>query len=114
MAGLSRGGFQTCLTVSANPDKFAWMGTFSGFFIRENDGLETVFNGMFRDADTFNRQMNLLFISTGTEERSPEQWVEALRDHGINNVVYHESQGTAHEWLTWRRALNEFAPRLFK
>ena len=114
MAGLSRGGFQTCLTVSANLDKFAWMGTFSGFFIRENDGLETVFNGMFRDADTFNRQMNLLFISTGTEERSPEQWVEALKAHGIQNVIFHESQGTAHEWLTWRRALNEFAPRLFK
>lgn len=22
--------------------------------------------------------------------------------------------GTAHEWLTWRRCLNDFAPRLFK
>ena len=113
-AGLSRGGFQTCLTVAAHPDQFAWMGTFSGFFIFGDDGIETAFNGLFKDADAFNRQMNLLFISTGTEERSPEQWVEALKDLGINNVVYHESQGTAHEWLTWRRALHEFASRLFK
>jgi S-formylglutathione hydrolase FrmB len=57
--------------------------------------------------------MNLLFISTGTEERSPKESVEALKNHGIKNIVYHESRGTAHEWLTWRRALNDFAPRLF-
>jgi enterochelin esterase-like enzyme len=113
MAGLSRGGFQTCLTVSANMDKFAWMGTFSGFFIRGDDGLETAFNGMFNDAGAFNEQMHLLFISTGTEERTPEQWVEALKEHGIDNIVYHISEGTAHEWLTWRRALNDFAPRIF-
>jgi enterochelin esterase family protein len=57
--------------------------------------------------------MHLLFISTGTAENSPKAAVEALKAHGIK-VVFHESQGTAHEWLTWRRALNEFAPRLFK
>jgi len=113
MAGLSRGGSQTCLTVSKNMDKFAWMGTFSGFFIRGDDGIETAFNGMFKDADAFNKQMNLLFINTGSEERTPEQWVEALKDRGINNVIYHVSEGTAHEWLTWRRALYDFAPRLF-
>jgi enterochelin esterase family protein len=28
--------------------------------------------------------------------------------------VYSESSGTAHEWLTWRRALHEFAPLLFQ
>jgi enterochelin esterase-like enzyme len=127
MAGLSRGGFQTCNTVFNNMDKFAWMGTFSGFFLgrrmgRNNDNpqpdmktlVETAFNGIFKDADAFNKQIKLLFISTGTEERTPKEAVEALKANGINNIVYHESQGTAHEWLTWRRALNEFAPLLFK
>jgi len=28
--------------------------------------------------------------------------------------IYYESPGTAHEWLTWRRHLNDFAPRLFR
>jgi len=112
MAGLSRGGFQTCNTVFNNMDKFNWMGTFSGFFMR--DGIETAFNGIFKDAAAFDKQMNLLFISTGTEERNPKETVEALKAHGIRNIVFHESQGTAHEWLTWRRALNDFAPRLFK
>jgi enterochelin esterase-like enzyme len=114
MAGLSRGGMQTTTTVFANMDKFAWMGTFSGFFSRGDNLVETGFNGVFKDAAAFNKKMNLLFISTGTEERSPKESVEALRAHGIKNIIFHESQGTAHEWLTWRRALNDFAPRLFK
>lgn len=128
MAGLSRGGMQTTMTVFNNMDKFAWMGTFSGFFIGmprmgANAGntqpdmktqIETAFNGVFKDAAAFDKQMNLLFISTGTEERTPKEAVEALKAHGIKNVVYHESQGTAHEWLTWRRALKEFAPRIFR
>jgi enterochelin esterase-like enzyme len=113
MAGLSRGGFQTCKTVSANMDKFAWMGTFSGFFVRDGDVVNS-FDGIFKNADTFNKQIKLFFISTGTEERSPKAMVDALTKHGIKNIVFHESQGTAHEWLTWRRAFNEFAPRLFK
>lgn len=113
MAGLSRGGFQTTQTVFNNMDMFAWMGTFSGFFVREGDVTEA-FGGVFKDADAFNEKMNLLFISTGTEERNPKEQVQALIDHGINNIVFHESQGTAHEWLTWRRALYEFVPRLFK
>jgi enterochelin esterase-like enzyme len=114
MAGLSRGGFQTTATVFANMDKFAWMGTFSGFFFRGNGNVvQDGFNGVFKDAAAFNKQIKLLFISTGTEENNPKPLVEQLKAHGIN-VVFHESQGTAHEWLTWRRALNEFAPRLFK
>jgi enterochelin esterase-like enzyme len=122
MSGLSRGGGQTTTTVFANMDKFAWIGTFSGFFAggargaanqNAGDFVQTAFNGAFKDAKAFNEKMHLLFISTGTEENSPKASVEALKNHGIK-VVFHESQGTAHEWLTWRRALNEFAPRLFK
>ncbi|MDR0961669.1 MAG: esterase [Mediterranea sp.] len=115
MAGLSRGGMQTTSTVFANMDMFGWMGTFSGFggMRGANNTVETMYNGVFKDAAKFNKEMNLLFISTGTEEGRPTAAVEALKKHGIK-VVYHESQGTAHEWLTWRRALNEFAPLIFK
>jgi enterochelin esterase family protein len=113
MAGLSRGGFQTSSTVLNNMDKFSWMGTFSGFFVQGN--ITDAFNGVFKDAASFNKKMNLLFISTGSEEgNSAKTAVEGLKAAGIKNVVYHESAGTAHEWLTWRRALNDFAPRIFK
>ena len=38
---------------------------------------------------------------------------DALNQAGVH-TVYFESPGTAHEWLSWRRAFNDFAPRLFK
>ena len=124
MAGLSRGGGQTSQAVLNNLDKFGWMGGFSGsprFGPNPNNPnapvvtVETAYNGVFKDADAFNKQMNLVFISIGTEEgpRAKETY-ETLKNHGIKKLVFHESQGTAHEWLTWRRALNDFAPRLFK
>ena len=37
----------------------------------------------------------------------------ALTEAGIEHVFY-ESPGTDHEWQTWRRNLNDFAPRLFQ
>jgi S-formylglutathione hydrolase FrmB len=37
---------------------------------------------------------------------------EALEAAGIKQV--YESQGTSHEFQTWRRDLREFAPRLFR
>lgn len=113
MAGLSRGGMQTSMTVFNNMELFGWMGLFSGFFVRPNDNVVDAFNGVFKDAEVFNKKMNLLFISTGTEERNPKEAVQTLKDHGVD-IVFYESQGTAHEWLTWRRSLNEFAPLLFK
>jgi enterochelin esterase family protein len=39
--------------------------------------------------------------------------VELMKSHGLNAVFY-EPQGTAHEWLTWRRSLREFVPLIFK
>ena len=66
MAGLSRGGFQTTMTVLHHMDMFAWMRTFSGFFVRPNTNILDAFDGVFKDADEFNKQINLLFISTGT------------------------------------------------
>jgi enterochelin esterase family protein len=50
----------------------------------------------------------LWVASAGTKD-----FGEAMTKAGINNV-YFESAGTAHEWLTWRRCLNDFAPRLFR
>lgn len=126
MAGLSRGGMQTTSTVFANMDKFAWIGTFSGFWIDGFGGVlgngspapvdnlaEVAFRGVFKDAKGFNDKIKLLYVNTGTEEPNPKLWVKKLTDYGIK-VVFEESQGTAHEWLTWRRGLYSFAQLLFK
>lgn len=115
MAGLSMGGMQTFATTLANLDKFAYIGGLSGSggsggtFDPKTSG-----NGVYADAAAFNKKVKLLWLGVGTEE-SPNTRIfhEALNKAGINNV-YFESKGTAHEWLTWRRCLNDFAPRLFR
>ena len=56
----------------------------------------------------------MLFLGMGTEEGfGADRLSKSLNNVGIN-TVYYESPGTAHEWLTWRRCLNEFIPYLFK
>jgi enterochelin esterase family protein len=117
MAGLSRGGGQTTSTVLErnNLDKFAWMGLLSGLFRVNDENVKTVFGGALADPAAFNKQVRLLHISWGTEEGNfgfPASYA-ALEKQGINSVKY-VSEGTAHEWLTWRRAFRDFAKRLFK
>ncbi len=58
--------------------------------------------------------MKVLFLGIGAAEGPrTKTFSEALTKAGVKNV-YFESPETAHEWLTWRRALNDFAPRLFR
>jgi enterochelin esterase family protein len=115
MAGLSMGGMQSFLTVLGNMDKFAYLGGFSGSSGgRGGFDPKTSNNGVFADATAFNKKMKLLFLGIGSVEGpGAKTFSEALTQAGIHNV-YFESPGTAHEWLTWRRCLNDFAPRLFK
>ena len=116
MAGLSMGGMQTFMTTLSNLDKFAYIGGFSG----STGGFGGAFdpktsnNGVFADAAAFNKKVKVLFLGIGSVEGpGTKTFSETLTKAGINNV-YFESLGTAHEWLTWRRCLNDFAPRLFK
>ena len=96
----------------AHPDKFAYIGTFSGALFGVD--VKTCFNGVFADADKFNSQIHYFFMGCGSEENfGTGGMVDNLKKLGIN-VVYYESPGTHHEWLTWRRCFNEFVPHLFK
>ena len=115
MAGLSMGGMQSFTTVLANTDKFAYLGGFSGSSGgRGGFDPKTSNNGVFANAAAFNKKMKVLFLGIGTVEGpGTKTFSEALTKAGIKNS-YFESAGTAHEWLTWRRCLYDFAPRLFK
>ena len=116
MAGLSWGGFQTFNTTLTNLDKFSYIGGFSGAGSINLDQIGSAYNGVFANPASFNQRVHLLFMGIGSEER-PERTkslADGLKTAGISNVIYYESPGTAHEWLTWRRCLYEFAPRLFK
>ncbi len=115
MAGLSMGGMQSFQSALANLDKFAYLGGFSGSSGgRGGFDAKTAHKGVFADAAAFNKQMKVLFLGIGTAEGpGTKNFSEQLTKAGIRNI-YYESNGTAHEWLTWRRCLNDFVPRLFR
>jgi enterochelin esterase-like enzyme len=107
MAGLSMGGAQTRATTMANLDKFSYIGLFSG----GNIPLSQIENPA-----AFKKQIKAVFFGNGQAERGTDvskPAAEELKKAGINAVFY-ESPRTAHEFLTWRRCLHEFAPLLFK
>ena len=120
MAGLSMGGMQTMQITLSNLDKFAYIGGFSGAGRFSGAGLDvkTDYKGVLADSEAFNKKVKLLWIGVGTAEsanmyKAINGFHLSLVSAGIKHV-YYESPGTEHEWLTWRRSLNEFAPLLFK
>jgi enterochelin esterase family protein len=115
MAGLSMGGGQTFTITLANLDKFSYIGGFSGGGGgRGAFDAKTASGGVYADAAAFNKKVKLLWVGAGSVEGPGiKTFSESLTKAGIKNV-YFESPGTAHEWLTWRRDLHDFAPRLFR
>lgn len=105
MAGLSMGGGQTRRITLANPTKFAYVGMFSGGTISPED---------VRGAQGFKATNKLVFMSCGSKENPRVmEAAENLKKEGMKAVGY-VSEGTAHEWHTWRRSLYEFAQLIFK
>jgi enterochelin esterase family protein len=121
MAGLSMGANQTIQITINNLDKFSYIGGFSGTSNYPNTteiDPATFMNGKFKDGEALNKQIKLFWLGLGTKEPNPfpgsiGAFRAMLEKAGIR-YVYYESQGTAHEWLTWRRDLLHFAPMLFK
>jgi enterochelin esterase family protein len=105
MAGLSMGGMTTHSVTLANPTTFAYVGMFSGgtFSVSE---LE--------DNADFKKTNKVLFMSCGGKENmGVMEAAENLKKLGINAHGY-ISEGTAHEWHTWRRSLYQFVQLCFK
>jgi enterochelin esterase-like enzyme len=121
MAGLSMGANQTIQITMNNLDVFSSIAGFSGTSNYPNTTAidpATFQGGKYRDGTAVNKQVKVFWLGLGTKEPNPFPGsVRAFRDmlekQGIKYVWY-ESQGTAHEWLTWRRDLFQFAPLLFK
>ncbi len=112
MAGLSMGGMQTRVITLANPDKFAYVGMFSGGSISMED---------LKENPDFKEKIKTLFISYGSRELEgsrrfggdPKANTEALKEAGLDTHFY-VSPETAHEWQSWRRSLYQFAPLIFQ
>jgi enterochelin esterase family protein len=121
MAGLSMGGMQTFQVTLNHLDLFSHIGGFSGAGGMLGDGkfdAKKDFNGVFADPAAFAKKVHVFWLGIGSAE--PPRFLERIR--GLHNGlaeagvkhVYWESPGTDHEWQTWRRDLEDFAPRLFR
>jgi enterochelin esterase family protein len=113
MAGLSMGGGQTLSIGLTHLDTFCALGVFSG--ARGVNDIKTDYKGVFADADAFNKKVHAFYVSIGTTENTQgaRAFHAALDAQGIKHT-YYESEGTAHEWQTWRRSFHGFAPLLFQ
>ena len=106
MAGLSMGGMETHSITLARPEVFGWYGLLSGGTYNPKE---------LADAGLSPKLVKGIFVSCGSKE-GPDQIrsaAKALQEAGYNAKGY-VSEGTAHEFLTWRRSLYEMAPMLFK
>jgi len=102
MAGLSMGGMETKTITLARPDVFSHYALLSG--------------GTYAPADIKDKsKVKLIFISCGSFEGPDgvKKSAADLKAAGINAVSF-VSEGTRHEFQTWRRSLLELAPLLFK
>ncbi|HQZ26496.1 MAG TPA: esterase, partial [Flavobacterium sp.] len=102
MAGLSMGGMETKTITINKPEVFSHYALLSG--------------GTYKPEDIKDKsKVKLIFLSCGSKERpdSIKSSVTALKTAGFNAVSY-ISEGTAHEFQTWRRSFKELAPLLFK
>lgn len=102
MAGLSMGGMETKTITLNNPDVFSYFGLLSGGTYSPDD---------IKDKS----KVKLIFLSCGSKERPDrvKNADEELKKAGFNSVHY-ISEGTAHEFQTWRRSLFHLAQLLFK
>ncbi|MCM1504566.1 MAG: alpha/beta hydrolase-fold protein [Muribaculum sp.] len=124
LAGLSMGGGQSFYAGLSNTDLFSHIGVFgSGIFggIAFPGSEPPVFDpekempGLISERDRYNRDLNLFYISVGTEDprsKATKEAVADMRSKGLD-LEFAEFPG-AHEWKVWRKSLNDFAPRLFK
>jgi enterochelin esterase-like enzyme len=121
IAGLSMGANQTMRIIMNNLDKFGSYGGFSGtsnYPSTADIDPVTFLDGKFNDGAAFNKQIKVFWLGLGTKEPNPfpgsvGAFRKMLERQGIK-YVYYESPGTAHEWLTWRRDLHQYAQLLFK
>ena len=105
-AGLSMGGMQAREITLANPDKFAYVGSFSS-------GAWNV--DQVKNSEGFAQKVKLLFMSGGGKENMGcEEAAKNIHEQLGMKAVGYESPGTAHEWHTWRRSLYQFAQLIFK
>ena len=97
MAGLSMGGMETHTITLARPEMFGYYGLLSG--------------GTYSPSEIQDKnQVKKIFMGCGSKENGEGTMnaAKAMKEAGFDAMGY-VSEGTAHEFLTWRRCLYQMA-----
>ena len=107
VAGLSMGGRQSCMLSLHYPDKFGYVGLFSGVAVPE--GNEAAFDAVFA------AKPRLYWIGCGKDDGIivNSRKLKAFCDERGYPATLYESEG-GHIWRNWRVYLTLFAQKLFK
>src|SRR5262249_22042260 len=111
IAGLSMGSAQSLMVGLGHPEKFAWLGAFSGAISKD----DPVVAALRADPGKANKNFKLLWLAMGKEDtglKNKQALAATLKEIGVKHE-YHETEG-AHRWSVWRGYLAEFLPRLFQ
>ena len=120
LAGLSMGGGETFFAGLQHTELFSSLGVFStGVFggIRESGAFdaEKALPGLLSNAKKYNDELDVFYISVGTEDNritSTKKAVADMKSKGLN-IVFNTFPGD-HEWQVWRKSLHDFVQKIFK
>ena len=138
VAGLSMGGMHTASAALTHPDKFAWVGCFSGAYpvwpgarkivemgtvapTRSGPGRNERLNmeavdKLFPTVNGKSAAYRLFYVTSGLDDfvlESGRDFLDWLKSRDIPYVNV-ETPGYAHVWPFWRVALMDLVPRLFQ
>lgn len=109
VAGLSMGGRQSCALSRAYPDKFGYVGMFSGVVPPQKDNDRTLNN-------VFKEKIKLYWIGVGKDDTGVKANSLKLKEYCDAKgfpAEYYESAG-GHIWSNWREYLTIFSQKIFK
>lgn len=118
IAGASMGGLQALSIGLANPDRFHWIGGFSGLgALSRNPDWETRFAKPFKEPQAVNRSVRVLWFAAGDQETGVRarnaEFSRMLDQHGIRHT-FRAVTGWNHQPGLWRQNLHDFVQLLFR
>lgn len=111
IAGLSMGGGESLYVGLNNPDRFAWIGSFSAGIGEQN------FADYFPKLNSqINSQLRLLWIACGNQDQLVGKFNRSFRAWLNSKDIRYTNIWTSgmHTWMVWRSNLAAFAPLLFR
>ncbi|HYQ57700.1 MAG TPA: alpha/beta hydrolase-fold protein [Draconibacterium sp.] len=113
VAGFSRGGGQTIDAGLYNTDVFSWVCPFAP--ASNNDKIATDFESGVISSEELNEDLNLLWISCGTEDFLFERvtgFTDILKKNNVKFETMFPSGG--HTWMNCKLYISTVAPKLFQ